>query len=190
MSAAKVHGCAQRCHCDTDLFGIEAAPREAMGSHHSHSGGADEWLTPPEVVAALGSFDLDPCSPGARRPWDTAAKHYSIEDDGLRQEWVGRVWLNPPYAHAAKWLHRLAEHGQGTALIFARTETRLWFEHVWPRATGLLFLQGRLHFHYLSGRRAAANSGAPSVLVAYGERDAAVLSSEPLSGRYVPLEQP
>ena len=173
----------------TDLFGVEVADRGAMGAHESHSGGTDEWLTPPDLITALGPFDLDPCSPGARRPWDTAAKHYGIEDDGLRQAWKGRVWLNPPYAHAAKWLHRLADHGQGTALIFARTETALWFEHVWPRATGLLFLRGRLHFYFPSGKRAPANAGAPSVLVAYGRRDADVLASEPWPGRYVDLRR-
>lgn len=167
-----------------DLFGADSLPREAMGSHQSASGGSDEWLTPPDLLAALGPFDLDPCSP-VDRPWDTARHHFTIEDDGLRQEWSGRVWLNPPYAQADKWLHRLAEHGQGTALIFARTETALWFTHVWPRASAVLFIRGRLHFHYRNGKRAKANSGAPSVLVAYGEADAAVLASEPLPGRYV-----
>jgi hypothetical protein len=169
-----------------DLFGNEVADRGAMSAHESHIGGTDEWLTPPSLIAALGSFDLDPCSPRVR-PWDTAAKHYSIEDDGLRQDWQGRVWLNPPYAHAAKWLARLADHAHGTALIFARTETRLWFDHVWSRATGLLFLRGRLHFHFSNGKPAKANAGAPSVLVAYGPSDAQVLATEPLPGHYVSL---
>lgn len=169
-----------------DLFGVEHAERRAIDDYQQNGRGSDEWLTPPELISALGTFDLDPCSPGARRPWDTAARHYAIEDDGLRQEWAGRVWLNPPYANAAKWMHRLAEHGAGTALIFARTETRLWFDHVWPRAAGLLFLRGRIKFCYVNGKP-ASTAGAPSVLVAYGDADAAVLASEPLPGRYVPL---
>lgn len=171
----------------TDLFGVEHRDRGAMSAHESPAGGTDEWLTPPDLIRALGHFDLDPCSPGARRPWDTAAKHYGIEDDGLRQEWDGRVWLNPPYKHAGKWLHRLAEHGEGTALVFARTETRLWFDHVWPRASALLFLRGRLHFYSPSGKRAPANAGAPSVLVAYGDSDAGRLVTCGLPGKYVPL---
>ena len=57
--------------------------------------GKDEWLTPPELVSALGKFDLDPCSP-INRPWDTAKKHYTILDDGLTQPWDGKVWCNPP----------------------------------------------------------------------------------------------
>lgn len=157
-----------------DLFGIEFTERRAMGAHESHSGGTDEWLTPPELIAALGPFDLDPCSPIVR-PWPTAARHYTIEDDGLRQPWEGRIWLNPPYAHVGKWLSRLAGHGTGTALIFARTETRVWFTHVWPRAHAVMFLRGRLNFHYVDGRRSKANAGAPSALIAYGERDAQIL---------------
>lgn len=169
-----------------DLFGIEVVDREAMGSHQSASGGADEWLTPIDVIDSLGHFDLDPCA-AIDAPWDTASKHYTIADDGLRQEWEGRVWLNPPYSQAAKWLARLADHGQGTALIFARTETRMWFEQVWLKASGILFMRGRLHFHYASGKRASANSGAPSALIAYGKADAEVLASERWPGHYVPL---
>jgi phage N-6-adenine-methyltransferase len=171
---------------DVDLFGVEQRTRRSISSHETATSSTDEWLTPPSVIGALGSFDLDPCSPGDRRPWDTAAKHYSLEDDGLRQQWEGRVWLNPPYSSAAQWMARLAEHNHGTALIFARTETRMWFDHIWPRASGLLFLKGRLRFCYVSGKE-AGTAGAPSVLVAYGEHDAAVLSSIPIPGHYVSL---
>jgi len=44
----------------------------------------------------------------------------------------------------------------------------MFFKHVWNEATSVLFLKGRLHFHHITGMRATANSGAPSVLVAYG----------------------
>ena len=60
------------------------------------STGKDEWLTPPEIVKSLGEFDLDPCSP-IERPWDTAKNHFTINDNGLIQNWFGRVWCNPPY---------------------------------------------------------------------------------------------
>lgn len=173
---------------NTDLFGLPAVDAQAIDDYQQNGRGSDEWLTPPELIAALGLFDLDPCSPGTRRPWDTATRHYSIEEDGLRQPWAGRVWLNPPYSSAARWMARLSEHGQGTALIFARTETRLWFDHVWPKAAGLLFLRGRLKFCYLNGKP-ASTAGAPSVLVAYGDRDAEILASHPLPGRFIPLDR-
>lgn len=177
---------------DRDLFGGEVTPRRrAMGSHQTNgttTGGSDEWLTPPDLLRALGPFDLDVCAPAAeRRPWATATRHFSIEDDGLRQPWEGRVWCNPPYTQSSKWLARLADHEHGMALIFARTETSTWHEQVWPRASGLLFLRGRLNFYDINGQRARQNAGAPSVLIAYGPADAAVLAEHPVPGHFVPL---
>jgi hypothetical protein len=158
-----------------------------IGSHQSASMKNDEWLTPPEIIRALGRFDLDPCSP-INRPWDTAEDHYSVLDNGLEQPWHGRVWLNPPYGlEAAQWLNRLAQHGTGTALIFARTETAMFFDHVWSRASALLFIRGRLHFHFVDGTRARANGGAPSVLVAYGSEDAGILRNCLIEGHFVGL---
>jgi hypothetical protein len=159
----------------------------SMGGHQSATALKDEWLTPRHVLAALGPFDLDPCAPQVR-PWDTAARHYTVMDNGLVQPWEGRVWCNPPYGlEAAQWLARCAAHGNAVALIFARTETRMFFDHVWPKAQGVLFLEGRLYFHHVCGRRASANAGAPSVLVAYGSANAECLKSCTLAGRYLAL---
>lgn len=141
----------------------------SLTSHQRpHRGFSDEWLTPPEIIEALGPFDLDPCAP-VSRPWDTAAKHLTILDDGLAQPWAGFVWCNPPFGPlAGRWLARLADHGTGIALVPARTETRWFRRAVWERADAVLFLATRPHFHHSDGSRAAANSGAPICLVAYG----------------------
>lgn len=139
-----------------------------MSSHQSAKMKNDEWLTPPEIVKALGDFDLDPCSPVVR-PWATAANHFSAKDDGLSREWTGRVWLNPPFGReAVKWLRKLVTHGDGVALVPARTETAMFYECIWPKADAICFIKGRPHFHYVNGDRAPANSGAPICLVAYG----------------------
>jgi hypothetical protein len=139
---------------------------------------SDVWLTPPEILKSLGSFDLDPCAP-AVRPWDTAARHISLPDDGLQVAWNGRVWCNPPFgAEAARWLAKLAKHGNGIALIPARTETRMFFDNVWEgehRAHAVCFLRKRPHFHLPDGTRAPFNSGAPICLVAYGRVNAMCL---------------
>lgn len=98
------------------------------------------------------------------------------------------MWLNPPYgAETGRWIGKLAGHGDGIALIFARTETDMFFRWVWQCATALLFLKGRLHFHHPDGRRADFNGGAPSVLVAYGVRNAEALRGCGLPGQYVEL---
>lgn len=157
----------------------------SMGGHQSPKMEKDEWLTPPEILEEIGPFDLDPCSP-YKRPWDTARKHYSVYEDGLERPWEGRVWLNPPYGReTVQWMRKIVKHNNGTALIFARTETSMFWETVWEAATGILFLKGRIYFHHASGEKARANAGAPSVLIAYGEKDANILLESGLSGRFL-----
>lgn len=160
---------------------------DGIGGHQSALMGKDEWLTPPFILHALGPFDLDPCAP-IKRPWDTAAAHYNVLDDGLSKPWHGMVWCNPPYgSHTDRWLARLAAHGNGIALVFARTETATWIEQVWGKATAVRFIFGRLHFHHVDGSRAPANSGAPSALIAYGREAADRLQRCTIAGRFVPL---
>lgn len=165
----------------------------AMGSHQSANAKTVVWLTPPSIIEALGgwrSFDLDPCAAPEPRPWPTA-QHMNGQADanGLLIDWFGRVWLNPPYSSAevGRWLRRLADHGRGTSLIFARTETETFRREVWGRAHGLLFLYGRINFHRPDGGRARMNAGAPSVLCAYGQDDLDRLAAANLDGALVPL---
>ncbi|QNJ58475.1 methyltransferase [Gordonia phage Archis] len=158
----------------------------AMGAHESNATGTDTWLTPRHILDALGPFDLDPCAAPDPSRWPTAAQHFTYRDDGLSQSWHGRVWCNPPYSQAWRWIDRLADHGTGTALLFARTETAAFRRHVWERATALLFLHGRLTFHREDGAAAVGNAGAPSVLIAYGREDAQQLAASSLPGAFVP----
>lgn len=141
----------------------------SLSGHQSAAAKTDVWLTPPEILRPLGEFDLDPCSIDAH-PWPVAPQWFTVEQDGLAQDWEGRVWLNPPFksSEAVKWLRKLKAHGNGIALIPARTETAMFFENVWDGADAICFLKGRPHFHYPDGTRAAFNSGAPITLVAYG----------------------
>lgn len=156
--------------------------RNVAGQNPNLGGGQREsrWLTPRPIVEALGHFDLDPCgAPGHT----LATVTYQIDDgeDGLVLPWSGRVWLNPPYGRlTAPFLAKLAAHGRGTALVFARTETRMFFESVWPMASAVCFIAGRLTFLDASGTAASANAGAPSVLIAYGDDDTAALHASNL----------
>lgn len=144
--------------------------------------GKDEWLTPPEIIRALGQFDLDPCAP-VQRPWATAKNHFTVFDDGLSRTWTGRVWCNPPYASAAPWLARCAAHRNAIALVFARTETKMFFDSVWPRAKALCFLEGRLRFHHATGRQAKDSAGAPSVLIAFDDENGRLLCQAVQTGK-------
>lgn len=162
-----------------------------MGGHHSQNADTVVWLTPPYILEALGPFDLDPCAVTEPRPWPTAQEHIALPDDGLARDWRGRVWLNPPYGRdVGIWLEKLADHGRGTALIFARTDTAWFTPTVWKRANAVLFLEGRLFFYRPDGTKAAHNSGAPSCLAAYGEEDAERLRISGLPGQFVELVKP
>lgn len=156
-------------------------------THESpYKGNKDEWLTPLSLINSLGIFDLDPCSP-IDRPWDTAKKHYNINDDGLMQKWEGRVWLNPPYGpQTGEWLQKLLKHGNGIALIFARTETRAFFNYVWNGSDAALFIKGRVSFYHVDGTSGGPAS-APSVLVAYGDNNVESLKEVRHLGKFIDL---
>lgn len=125
---------------------------------------SQEWYTPKAILDALGSFDLDPCSPMVRL-FDTAKKHYTKADNGLCRPWAGRVWLNPPYNNVQTWMWAMAQHGNGIALIYNRLGYHWFHKLVIPHTTGLLFLTGNVKFIPKEGR--ASTAPHPSVLIAY-----------------------
>jgi hypothetical protein len=142
----------------------------APPSHTRRATTTDSWITPRWLIERLGPFDLDPCA-ATPQPWPTAQRMIPEREDGLLYLWHGFVWCNPPYGRRMKiWLERMALHNNGIALVFARTDTATFFEHVWPVASAALFLRGRLTFHRPSGEPApnGHNSGGPSVLLGFG----------------------
>ncbi len=146
-----------------------------------------EWLTPPELVQKLGEFDLDPCSP-INAPFLHATNNFTTNDDGLSKDWFGRVYLNPPYGRGMElWMEKLKYHGNGIALIFARTETKCFFEHVWNGADAVLFVKGRIRFYHVTGIQ-AGTPGAPSVFIAYGKENAEKLKNSGIEGRFLFLK--
>lgn len=153
-----------------------------------YQGGTNIWLTPRTIIEKLGPFDLDPCAVSEPRPWPTASRHIVESEDGLRSEW-GReefVWCNPPYGpHTAAWLKKLSAHnGGGIALVFARTETRAFFDEVWPKASAILFVRGRLKFWTPEGNE-GQSAAAPSVLIAYGEKASERLANASSLGKFM-----
>ena len=146
-----------------------------------------EWLTPPNLVLKLGEFDLDPCSP-IDALFLHAKNNFTTIDDGLSKDWFGRVYLNPPYGRGMElWLEKLKFHGNGIALIFARTETKCFFEHIWNDSDAILFVKGRIRFYHISGVQ-AGTPGAPSVFIAYGRENAFALKNSGIEGRFLNLK--
>lgn len=136
------------------------------------------WLTPLPLIQSLGKFDLDPC---AAPNHQTADRLIILPEDGLKATWSGRVWLNPPYGkEAAAWLEKLAQHGNGIALVFGRLETKWMQPYI---ANGFFQLRGRISF--ISSRDGfKGNAGAPSILIPFGRKNIGAILTSDLEGRW------
>ena len=138
------------------------------------SGGSQDWYTPPEYVEAartvLGGIDLDPASSAEANRTVRAARYLTEADDGLTRDWRGRVWMNPPYAAAGRFVAKLAGHlADGTVpaaivLVSLHTMSASWFE---PLYGGVLCIsRGRLPFTRIDGYTGAPTFG--SVFAYFG----------------------
>ena len=146
-------------------------------SHENPGVTSVEWYTPQWLFDALDvRFDLDPCAAKNRDGCVPADRFYRLpEHDGLSEPWFGRVWLNPPYGkQTGSWIERLAQHGNGIALVFSRTSTR-WFQQIAARTSAVCFISKRVRFVNGTTGLAAGHPGADSVLIAFGEDNATVL---------------
>lgn len=147
----------------------------------------DEWYTPPEIIHSLGEFDLGPATSLEAYRLNQSAKHfYTVWENGLKQEWFGRVWLNPPYSNPLQeqFLMKMAEHNNGIALVFAKVEAK-WFHHVvFQHAIAIKFLYSRVKFFKPDGTQGLQPRHG-SMLVAYGEENARILLSNSLKGKFM-----
>ena len=134
--------------------------------HVSHNSGNNEWYTPAEYIEAarrtMGSIDLDPASCEVANRVVKAENIYTIDDDGLTQEWYGNIWLNPPYA--GELIKQFAEKlvssdfEQAIVLVNNATETA-WFNTLIEAATAVVFPRGRVRFYMPDGATGAPLQG-------------------------------
>ena len=159
---------------------MAAALREAEQHNHRAQGtGENEWYTPPEHIEAarelLGVIDLDPASSAKAQTVVKAAKFYTLADDGLKHNWHGRVWLNPPYAQPA--IQRFAEMmvqefnagrvSEAVMLTHNYTDTE-WFHIAESACSAICFTRGRIAFLDPNGKKAAPTQG--QAFFYYGKR--------------------
>lgn len=146
-----------------------------------------EWYTPPEVIRACGIFDLDPAtSLTALKINASANQYYTLNDNGLDQNWFGRVWLNPPYKNPdlGKFMQRMAEHNNGIALVYNRCDSSWFQDYVLGVAHSILYLKKRIHFIRSDGTK-GDRPGAGSVLIAYGAQNTEALSNSGMLGKLI-----
>lgn len=166
-----------------------------FAQHEQTIGKKQEYITPKYIIDALGgwqNFDLDPCACDAP-PWRTARTTFTIHDDGLSQVWPKHkfIFLNPPYhrKHVGDWMQKMNDHQNGIALVFVRTDTDWFFNHVWGKSDAQLWLKRRVVFYDRNGKTHKdkkgrdCGAGAPSILLAYGEEAVRRLENCDLNGR-------
>lgn len=125
--------------------------------HVTNNSGENEWYTPPDIIerarAAMGGIDCDPASNATANRNVKAEVFYTAGDNGLNQEWHGRVWMNPPYSNPlcsqfceALTKKQLAgEIEQACVLVNNATETA-WFQSMLRVANCVCFLTGRVKY--------------------------------------------
>jgi phage N-6-adenine-methyltransferase len=124
-----------------------------MNTELMFSSKTDLWATPQDFFDQLNEefhFTLDPCATPENAK---CAKYYTIEEDGLKQDWGGEVvFCNPPYGKVLKsWVKKCYEESQKpnttvVMLIPARTDTSYFHDYIYHNAKEIRFLRGRLKF--------------------------------------------
>jgi len=105
----------------------------------NQTSGKVEFYTDPKFVDAarlvMGSIDLDPASSEIANRTVKADRFFTKEDDGLKQQWSGRVWMNHPFSKTqnAEWIKKLVLHfllgdiSEALCICYASTSEK-WFQ--------------------------------------------------------------
>lgn len=133
----------------------------------------DSQYTPKWIFDRMGiEFDLDVAAPLSDKTHVPARKCYTELDDGLAQNWFGRVWMNPPYSNLSPWIRKFLAHGNGVGLVCVSKS--LAFEELWNQADGIVFLDPRIEFDLPNGK--SQKIFMPTVLMAMGSDNVDVIA--------------
>lgn len=139
----------------------EEAPKPK--AHVAHNSGNNEWYTPAEYIEAarvvLEVIDLDPASSRIANKIVKAKNYFTAKDDGLKRNWSGRVWMNPPYSSdlIGQFTEQLArcylnyDISEAIVLVNNATDTA-WFQQLANAASAICFPKGRIKYLDASGQ--------------------------------------
>ncbi len=130
---------------------------------------SDDYWTPKWIFDALAiTFDIDVACP-PEGPHNVPCRAWFTQyDDGLLQEWRGRVWMNPPFSRAAPWVNKFIKHRNGVALtVVGKTK---WCDTLFATADLMLLLPRSMQFDQ-------GSIFLPTALWAYGKDNAEALAN-------------
>jgi len=137
----------------------------------------DEYATPRTLTRplaeAVGGFDLDPASGAEEEPH--AEIQYTKDDDGLNQDWFGRVFCNPPFSNKTDWIEKAiyeVEDGDAELVVMVLPvgTSTTWFHNLVTQATAVAFLgPGRVDFDRRSKATNQSNPTFAVMLAVFGD---------------------
>jgi len=157
-------------YCPYCNISPDVRAHESSKPHVANNSGNNEWYTPREYVESarrvLGRIDLDPATSEIANTIVQAGEFYTVDDDGLTQEWTGKVWMNPPYSSdlVGRFSKKLCNHYQAgdvteaIVLVNNATETA-WFQRMARMATCVCFPKSRVRFWRPDGETGAPLQG-------------------------------
>lgn len=118
----------------------------------------NNWETPQKYIESarvvMGSIDIDPASNDNAQKTVKAATFFTEENSGLEQDWIGNVWLNPPFGRglARPFMSRLVQQlndahtEQAIVLTNNVPDTTWWSETIGKQCTMLCLPDHRISF--------------------------------------------
>lgn len=123
-----------------------------MNTDLMFSSKTDMWFTPQEFFDKLDqefNFTLDVCAIPENAKCE---RFFTPEMNGLKQEWTGICWCNPPYGRElGKWVEKAyiaSTYGTTVVMLIpARTDTQWFHKYIYNKENvEIRFVKGRLKF--------------------------------------------
>jgi len=145
----------------------EVIKKHVLATKHT---GDEESYTPEiyinSVLRVMGEINLDPASNDQAQKTVKADKYYTLDDDGLTQQWEGKTWMNPPYTARVinKFIDKIVSHYMAgdipEAIILTNNNTDTsWFHDGAEYAGAICFTKGRINFLKRDGSRSSPTNG-------------------------------
>lgn len=147
----------------------DSAPKQPSGSFHV-STKENDWYTPENFIdtihKVMGSIDVDPASSKHANEIVKASTFYDKDSNGLDKEWVGNVFLNPPYSmpEIEQFVDKLElECSKGNinqAVILTNNSTdTYWCQKLFDLSSVVFIPKGRVKFYNPSSEIMATRQG-------------------------------